>query len=91
VYISQKKKKKTTQTNKQANKTIKNTQYTVHRTQKGQQAEVPKWGCLSPTWEREESNHNWRSKRGPGGETGWGWGMVAKEGNLIWYWVRKKD
>jgi hypothetical protein len=28
-----------------------------YRIQKAQQAEVLKGGCLSPNWEREESNH----------------------------------
>jgi hypothetical protein len=34
-------------------KKVQNTQDTVHKTQKGQQAEGPKWGYLSPTWEGE--------------------------------------
>jgi hypothetical protein len=42
---------------KKKKKKGQNTQDTVHRTHKDQQAEVPEWGCLSPTWEREESNH----------------------------------
>ena len=60
-----------------------NTQDTVYKSQKDQQAESPK--PLSPTWEEEESNHKaggketWEGKR-----TGRG-----KEGNIIWYWVRK--
>jgi hypothetical protein len=41
----------------------------VHRTQKGQQAEVPKWRHLSPTWEREEINH----KYGEVGREGGAW------------------
>jgi hypothetical protein len=36
----------------------KTKQDTVHRIQKAQQAEVPKWGYLSLTWEREERNHS---------------------------------
>jgi hypothetical protein len=57
---------------------MQNAQDTVHRIQKAQQAEVPKWGPPpSPTWEGEESNHKWREKEGLGRETGWGgehWG-----------------
>ena len=44
----------------------------LHRTQKAQQAEVPKWGCLCFTWEGEESNHKWGGSKGPGRESGWG-------------------
>ena len=40
-------------------KKVQNTQDTVHRTQKGHQAEGLKREHLSPTWEGEESNHNW--------------------------------
>jgi hypothetical protein len=36
---------------------VLSTQDTTHRAQKGQQAEGPMWGCLSPNWEDEESNH----------------------------------
>jgi hypothetical protein len=82
VDISKKKKKKK----------VQNTQDTVHRTQKAQQAEVPKGGYLSPTWEREESNHKWGKRKGPGRESGLGERRVRRggEGNLIWYWVREK-
>jgi hypothetical protein len=62
VDISQKKKKE--------KKRLK-TKDTAHRTQKVQQAEGPKRGCLSPTWEREESNHMGRQR----GERDW---AVAK-------------
>jgi hypothetical protein len=59
---------------------VPNTQDTVHRTQTCQQAEGPKWGCLRPTLEGEESNHNGegRDLRGKGdgegqtGEHNWG-------------------
>jgi hypothetical protein len=62
----------------------------VHRTQKGQQAEVPKWGHHSPTSEgEEESNQKLEGREGPGRESRWG--LVGGEGNLIWYWVREKD
>ena len=36
-------------------KNVQNTQDTVHRTQIGQQAEVPKGGCLNPTCKGEET------------------------------------
>ena len=56
-----------------ANNILQNTQDTVHRTQKVQQAEGPKYGLLSPTWEGEENNHIWRRREVPGRESEWGW------------------
>jgi hypothetical protein len=53
-------------------KKVENTQDTVHRTQKAQQAEGPKVGHLSATWEREESYHTWGGRKGPGRESGQG-------------------
>jgi hypothetical protein len=75
---------------------VQYTQGTVHRTQKGQQAEVPKWGRSSPTWVGEESNHKWRGSDGAGREIrlwdcGGGGLMRVGKGNLILYWVREKD
>jgi hypothetical protein len=55
-------------------KKIQNTQYTVHRTQEGQEAEVPKLGLFSLTWEGEENNHKWGGRERPGRESGWGGG-----------------
>lgn len=43
---------------------IQNIQDTVHRTLKGQQAEGPKIGCLSPTLEGEESNKKGSEQNG---------------------------
>jgi hypothetical protein len=43
-----------------------NTQDTVHRTQKDQEAEVPKWGHLSPTCYEEEISHKWGGMEEPG-------------------------
>ena len=63
---------------------VQNNQDTV---QKRQEAEV--WGCLSPTWEREESYHKWGGSKGPGRESEWE--EKGEKGNLIWYWVREKD
>ena len=45
---------------------------------------------VSPTWEREESNHKWRGREGTGRVSGWGREWV-RERNLIWFWVREKD
>ena len=75
-------------TNKQKTKAkikIQNTQDRVHRIQKAQQAEVSKWGRLSATWEREESNHKWGGREKLGRESG------RRGGNLMWFWVREKD
>jgi hypothetical protein len=47
-----------------------NTQDSVHRTQKGQQAKGPKEGHLSPTWEEEKSNQKWGG-RDLGGKGDW--------------------
>jgi hypothetical protein len=66
-------------------KKVQNTQDTVHRTQKGQQGEVPKKGRLSPTWEREESNHKWGRREGPGRESGQEEGSSGGRGKMIWY------
>ena len=63
---------------------VLNTQDT-HRTQKCQQAEGPKLGRLSLTWEREESNHK-GAERDLGGK-----GDGVGEGNMIRYWVGEKD
>jgi hypothetical protein len=61
---------------KKRKKPTQNIQGTVHRTQKAQQAEVPKSGRLSPTWEREESNRKWGEREGLGGKVdGVGWGI----------------
>ena len=49
---------------------ILNIQDTVHRIQKAQQAEGSKQEHLSPTWEREESNHKWGGREGFGRESG---------------------
>ena len=47
---------------------------------------------LRPTCEREVSNQKWGEKDRPGRERGQGRGAVGwGEGNLIRYWVRKKD
>jgi hypothetical protein len=46
---------------------IQNTQDTVHKTEKVQQAEGPKWEYLSPTWKEEESNHKGAGGGGVGG------------------------
>jgi hypothetical protein len=35
-----------------------------------QQAEVPKWEWLSPTWEEEENNHKWGGREGGRERTG---------------------
>jgi hypothetical protein len=43
-------------------KKVQNTQDIVHRTQKIQQAEVPKWGHLRPIWEGESSKHKWEGR-----------------------------
>jgi hypothetical protein len=60
-------------------KKVQNTQGTVHRTQKGQKAEGPKRGCLSPTWEGEESNHKCGGRKVPGRESG-------QERGVRWWW-----
>ena len=52
-------------------KKIQNTQDRAHRTQNGQQAEGPKLGCLSPTWEVEEMNLK-VGGRDMGGKGDWG-------------------
>ena len=44
-----------------------------------------------PLTKGEESNHKWRGREGLGRESGWDVGEWEVEGNLIWYWVRKKD
>ena len=41
-------------------------------------------------WEGEESNYKWGGREGPGREIGQGGEIGGGEGNLIWYWVRKK-
>ena len=48
---------------------------------------MPKCRFLSPTWEREESNHKWGGREELGRESGLGGGI---EGNLIWYCVRER-
>jgi hypothetical protein len=55
-------------------KNVKNSQVTVHRTQKGQQAEVSKLGFPSLTWESEESNPmlGVQGRGGPGRVSRWG-------------------
>jgi hypothetical protein len=63
-------------------------QDTVHRTQKGQQAEGPKGGCLSPTWREKKAITSEEGGSYLGGKVDRGSG---EEGNLIWYWERKKD
>jgi hypothetical protein len=61
VDISQKKKKK-------------NTEYPGYSPQnsKGQKLKCPSKD--TSTWEREERNHKWRGKEGPGRESRWGGG-----------------
>jgi hypothetical protein len=58
-------------------KKVQNTQDIIHRTQKEQQAEVTKLGCLTPTLEGTESNHE-----GEGGRyLGWkGIGRCCESG-----------
>jgi hypothetical protein len=53
----------------------KTTEYPRYSPQNSdQQAEMLKWGYLSPTWEREESNHKSGGSGGPGIESRWGEG-----------------
>jgi hypothetical protein len=77
------KQKQKTKQNKTKQK--QNTQDTVHGIQKGQQAEGPKWGCLSLTWEGEESYYKMGGRVGKGME----WGR--EEVKRIKYWVGEKD
>ena len=67
--ISQKPKTKQNQT-KQTTIKIENTQDTVHRTQRAQQAEVPKGRRLGPNWEGEEINHKLGAKNERGRKSG---------------------
>jgi hypothetical protein len=53
-----------THTHTHTHTNIQNTQDTVHRIIKVQQAELPKWQCLSLTWEREERNHKCGGREG---------------------------
>ena len=73
------------QKTKKQNKTKpQNTQGTVHRTQKGQQGDMPS---------EDISVRLRRKKKGiTSGEGGKDVGEKEEgEGNLIWYWVREKD
>jgi hypothetical protein len=60
-----------TKPNKQQQK-IQNAQNIVHRTQRAQQAEVPKGRHLSPNWKGEESNHKLGVKNEHGRKSGKG-------------------
>jgi hypothetical protein len=53
---------------------------------------VPKWGCFSPTWKREESNHKWGGREGPGRENRHRGGAVSGGWGGTWYsiWWGKK-
>ena len=62
---------------------ILNIQDTVHRIQKAQQAEGSKQEHLSPTWEREESNHKWGGREGLGRDSGQGGGQGRREPDLL--------
>jgi hypothetical protein len=62
-------------------KTVQNTQDTVHRIQKVQQAEGPMLGHLSRTYEGEERNHKGEGTEGPRRERGLG--GVLQKGNIV--------
>jgi hypothetical protein len=73
----QKQKTKTkNQTNQPTNQT--NKQKNPYRIPKLQSTELKKVNKLKCTTEdasvREESNHKWEEREGPGRESGWGWG-----------------
>jgi hypothetical protein len=61
------------------------------------QAEVPKWRCLSPTWETEESNYKWGRREGPGRKNGlawWGGGGGMSEERETWssmWWGKRTE
>jgi hypothetical protein len=55
----------------------------VQRTQNAQKAKVPKLGCLSPTWKREESIHKWGGREGLQRESGWWGGGGRGEPDLV--------
>jgi hypothetical protein len=86
VDINQKKKKKKKERKKESKK-VQNTQDTVHRTQKGEQAEGSSEDASVPLGREKKKPQGWGGGRDVHGrEREWG-----KEGNLIWYGVGEKD
>ena len=58
----------------------------MYRIHKIQSTELKKLKCpnkdISVTLEREESNHKWGGREGPGRECGWGRGAREERGEL---------
>ena len=69
-------------------KTVQNTQDTVHRTPKAQQAEVPNEDTSVPLGREKKAIISGEGGKDLGGKVGRDW---RGEGNLIWYWVWEND